>query len=130
MNLTGAELIHRFLQRTAGVAVCVARDAAAQAGAWTRIDAARTAGEALVCILGLPPRAEIAGLRAPCAGASPPKATYHVGAAAELINVLPEAFALAQSGRAGPVVLEIPADVESELLEGAFVPAPHTGALA
>lgn len=48
--------------------------------------------------------------------------SFHVGAAMELLELLPQAFRLAHSGWRGPVLLEIPEDVLTEVMEGAWIP--------
>jgi acetolactate synthase-1/2/3 large subunit len=50
------------------------------------------------------------------------KTWFHVGAAMELLQLLPEACRVAASGRRGPVLLEIPADVLTETVAGAWIP--------
>lgn len=50
------------------------------------------------------------------------KHNYFVRSADRLQHIVREAFALAQSGRKGPVLVDIPADVQRELVE--FDPAP------
>jgi acetolactate synthase I/II/III large subunit len=54
------------------------------------------------------------------------KHNFLVGSAAELLEVLPRAFAVAMSGRPGPVLIDIPKDVQGERIA---VPAwPQPGA--
>jgi acetolactate synthase-1/2/3 large subunit len=50
------------------------------------------------------------------------KSWFHVGAAMELLELLPAAFRIANSGRRGPVLLEIPKDVLDEVMQGAWIP--------
>lgn len=45
------------------------------------------------------------------------KHNYLVRSAAELLEVIPEAFHLAVSGRPGPILIDIPKDVQNELIE-------------
>ncbi|MBE0584532.1 MAG: acetolactate synthase large subunit [Desulfofustis sp.] len=45
------------------------------------------------------------------------KHNYLVRSAAELLEVIPEAFHLAVSGRPGPILVDIPKDVQNELIE-------------
>jgi acetolactate synthase-1/2/3 large subunit len=52
------------------------------------------------------------------------KHSYAVRSAAELITVLPEAFALAGSGRPGPVVIDVPKDVQNQSAEFSGWPEP------
>jgi acetolactate synthase-1/2/3 large subunit len=53
------------------------------------------------------------------------KSWFHVGAAMELLELLPQALWLASSGRRGPVLLEIPQDVLTEQIQGAWIPQPR-----
>lgn len=46
------------------------------------------------------------------------KAAFFVHSAAELWRVLPEAFHLAESGRPGPVLVDVPKDVQSQAVDG------------
>ena len=48
------------------------------------------------------------------------------GQALESVELLPQAFRIAESGTPGPVVLDIPEDVQAECIEGAWVPQPGT----
>ena len=52
------------------------------------------------------------------------KHNYLVRSAAELLEVIPAAFELALSGRPGPVSIDIPKDVQNEVIEIAELPAP------
>ncbi len=45
------------------------------------------------------------------------KHNFLVQSAADLLEIIPEAFRLAESGRPGPVVVDIPKDVQKELIE-------------
>ena len=50
------------------------------------------------------------------------KSWFHIGAAMELLELLPAAFRIARRGPRGPVLLEIPEDVLGEVLQGAWIP--------
>ena len=53
------------------------------------------------------------------------KHNYLVRSAAELFDVIPEAFHLAVHGRPGPILIDIPKDVQNELIEcGDTLPGP------
>jgi len=52
------------------------------------------------------------------------KAAFLVRSASELWRVLPEAFRLAESGRPGPVLVDVPKDVQSQAIEG-ICPTGH-----
>ncbi len=60
--------------------------------------------------------------------ASTTKKTYMVMSAADLADTVREAFYIAQEGRPGPVLIDIPRDVQLELAEAEFpeVTAPKT----
>lgn len=45
------------------------------------------------------------------------KANFMARSAAELIDLLPEAFRIAETGRPGPVLLDVPKDVQRELVD-------------
>ncbi|WP_421901706.1 biosynthetic-type acetolactate synthase large subunit [Maridesulfovibrio sp.] len=45
------------------------------------------------------------------------KHNFLVQSAADLLEIIPEAFRLAESGRPGPVVVDIPKDVQKEIIE-------------
>lgn len=52
------------------------------------------------------------------------KHNYLVRSAGELLRVIPEAFSIAASGRPGPVLIDIPRDVQLETVEFAHWPEP------
>ena len=52
------------------------------------------------------------------------KHNWIVRSAAELLEVIPEAFRLALSGRPGPVSVDVPKDVQNEIIEFAEWPEP------
>src|SRR5262249_13809316 len=52
------------------------------------------------------------------------KHNYLVRSAAELLEVLPDAFRVASSGRPGPVVVDVPKDVQTETIEVTRLPEP------
>ncbi len=45
------------------------------------------------------------------------KKNYLVSSAKELLQIIPEAFQVAQSGRPGPVVIDIPKDIQTAIVE-------------
>ncbi|CCO24694.1 biosynthetic-type acetolactate synthase large subunit [Maridesulfovibrio hydrothermalis] len=53
------------------------------------------------------------------------KHNFLVQSAGELLEIIPEAFRLAESGRPGPVVVDIPKDVQKEVIE--FEKWPEAG---
>src|SRR5262249_27411308 len=52
------------------------------------------------------------------------KHNYLVRSAAELCEVIPDAFRVAASGRPGPVVVDVPKDVQNETVAIDTLPAP------
>lgn len=52
------------------------------------------------------------------------KHNFLVRSAAELLKVIPDAFRLAMSGRPGPVLVDVPKDVQNQLVEFEDFPAP------
>src|SRR6185369_15378845 len=52
------------------------------------------------------------------------KHNFLVRSATELLDVIPEAFRIAASGRPGPVVVDVPKDVQSETIEIDALPEP------
>ncbi len=54
------------------------------------------------------------------------KHNFLVSSAQELLQVLPRAFAIAASGRPGPVLVDIPKDVQNQRIEVHAWPAPGT----
>lgn len=54
------------------------------------------------------------------------KHNYLVRSAAELLDVVPEAFRIAASGRPGPVLIDFPKDVQKEVIDVDAFPAPAT----
>lgn len=52
------------------------------------------------------------------------KHNFLVGSAGELLQVIPQAFRLAASGRPGPVLVDIPKDVQNERIEVGEWPEP------
>jgi acetolactate synthase-1/2/3 large subunit len=52
------------------------------------------------------------------------KHNFLVRSASELLEVIPEAFRLAMSGRPGPVLVDVPKDVQNELVVFEDIPAP------
>lgn len=52
------------------------------------------------------------------------KHNFLVRSATELLEVIPEAFRLAMSGRPGPVLVDVPKDVQNQLIEIEALPEP------
>lgn len=139
MNLTGHQILQRFLDQTGTPVQRVGAAGRLRLPALLR--EARSVAQPLLCLALQRPRAQIgsAEWREVMPGgtiAEAAKACFHVGTAAELIELLPLALRIAGNGRPGPVVLDLPQDVLDETLEAAWIPAapataaPHCAAAA
>ncbi|MCC6202542.1 MAG: acetolactate synthase large subunit [Gammaproteobacteria bacterium] len=130
----GAGFIAQGMARVTGQpAVCLASSGPGVTNLLTAIADARLDSIPLVAITGQVPRALIGsdafqevdayGLTMPIT-----KHNFLVTAVAELATVLPRAFAIAASGRPGPVLIDIPKDVQNETLTLAAWPEPGRAA--
>jgi len=126
----GAAFMAQGMARVTGVpAVCLATSGPGATNLVTAIADAYMDSIPLVCLTGQVPRAmigtdafqevDMAGVCAPVC-----KKAYRVHSAAELLTIIPEAFALAASGRPGPVVVDVPRDVQTETATFARWPEP------
>ncbi|MFZ5813188.1 MAG: biosynthetic-type acetolactate synthase large subunit [Thermodesulfobacteriota bacterium] len=126
----GAAFIAQGLARVTGrPAVCLATSGPGATNLVTAIADAHMDSIPLVCLTGQVPRAmigttafqevDMAGVCAPVC-----KKAWRVASAAELLSIIPEAFALAASGRPGPVVVDIPRDVQTETVDVKHWPEP------
>ncbi|HSQ00392.1 MAG TPA: acetolactate synthase large subunit [Candidatus Dormibacteraeota bacterium] len=118
----GAGFIAQGIARATGrPAVCFGTSGPGATNLLTAIADAKLDSIPLVAITGQVPRAMIGsdafqeidtyGLTVPIT-----KHNYLVRSAAELLEVIPDAFRVAMSGRPGPVVVDVPKDVQSEAL--------------
>lgn len=129
-NEQGAAFIAQGYARVTGHAgVCIATSGPGVTNTVTALADARADSVPLVILAGQVPRA----LKGTDAFQEAPtgfivdritKAHFEVGSAAELVDLLPEAFRIAQSGRPGPVLLDIPKDVQSERIALDRLPDP------
>jgi len=128
----GAGFMAQGMARVSGQpAVCLASSGPGATNLLTAIADAKLDSIPLVCITGQVPQAMIGtdafqevdtyGLAIPIT-----KHNYLVRSAAELLTVIPEAFRLAMSGRPGPVLVDVPKDVQTQLFEFAEWPTPAT----
>ncbi len=119
----GGGFIAQGMARTTGrTAVCFATSGPGATNLLTAIADAKLDSIPLVAITGQVPRAMIGtdafqeidtyGLTIPIT-----KHNYLVRDAAELLEVIPEAFRIAGSGRPGPVVVDVPKDVQNQVVE-------------
>ncbi|MFP5259189.1 MAG: biosynthetic-type acetolactate synthase large subunit [Acidobacteriota bacterium] len=130
----GAGFIAQGMARVTGRAqVCLATSGPGVMNLLTAIADAKADSVPLVCITGQVPRGllgsdafqevDVYGLTIPIA-----KHNVLVRRAADLPRVMAEAFALAVSGRPGPVVVDVPRDVQTE--EAVFADWPTPGGLS
>jgi len=126
----GAGFIAQGMARVSGeVAVCMASSGPGATNLLTAIADAKLDSIPLVAITGQVPKAMIgtdAFQEVDTYGLSVPitKHNFLVSSTEELLDVIPRAFAIAASGRPGPVLIDIPKDVQSRTIEVAEWPAP------
>lgn len=126
----GGGFIAQGMARATGrAAVCLATSGPGAANLLTAIADAKLDSIPLVAITGQVSSALIgtdAFQEVDTYGLSIPitKHNFLVGSASELLEVIPEAFQLAVSGRPGPVLVDIPKDVQNERAEIEAWPAP------
>lgn len=126
----GAGFIAQGMARATGMpAVCLASSGPGATNLLTAIADAKLDSVPLVAITGQVPRSMIgtdAFQEVDTYGLSIPitKHNYLVNSAEELLEVIPNAFRLAASGRPGPVLIDIPKDVQNEAIEVGAWPQP------
>ncbi len=126
----GAGFIAQGMARVTGrPQVCFATSGPGATNLLTAIADARLDSIPLVCITGQVPRAMIgtdAFQEVDTYGMSVPitKHNFLVRSAQELFQVIPTAFRIAASGRPGPVLIDVPKDVQCEEIEFAAWPTP------
>lgn len=128
----GAGFIAQGLARVTGQpAVCFATSGPGATNVLTAIADAKLDSIPVVCISGQVPRALIgtdAFQEVDVFGMSLPvtKHNFLVKTVEELLEIIPLAFELAGSGRPGPVWIDIPKDIQNEIIE--FDEWPEAGA--
>ena len=126
----GAGFMAQGAARATGeVAVCLATSGPGATNLLTAIADAKLDSIPMVAITGQVPTSMIGtdafqevdtyGLTIPIT-----KHNFLVGSARELLEVIPKAFSLAASGRPGPVLVDIPKDVQNERIEVSEWPEP------
>src|SRR5262245_8551977 len=126
----GAAFIAQGMARATGqAAVCLGTSGPGATNLLTGIADAKLDSIPLVAITGQVPRAMIGtdafqeidtyGLTVPIT-----KHNYLVRSARELLEVIPDAFRVATSGRPGPVVVDVPKDAQLEPIELDALPEP------
>jgi acetolactate synthase-1/2/3 large subunit len=130
----GAGFIAQGIARVTGKpGVCIASSGPGATNLLTAIADAKLDSIPLVAITGQVPRAMIgtdAFQEVDTFGLSRPitKHNYLVRSADDLARVIPEAFTIASSDRPGPVLIDIPKDVQTETAEIAAWPEPAAAA--
>jgi acetolactate synthase I/II/III large subunit len=130
----GAGFIAQGMARATGkAAVCVGTSGPGATNLLTAIADAKLDSIPLIAITGQVPQALIGtdafqevdtyGLTLPIT-----KHNFFVRDAQDLFRVIPEAFAIAESGRPGPVVVDVPKDVQNQRVEFEHWPAPWQAA--
>lgn len=126
----GAGFIAQGMARVSGQpAVCFATSGPGATNILTAIADAKLDSIPLVCVTGQVPSAMIgtdAFQEVDTYGMSIPvtKHNFLVRSARELLKVIPAAFRIAASGRPGPVLVDVPKDVQNEVLEFEAWPEP------
>lgn len=126
----GAGFIAQGMARASGrAAVCLASSGPGATNLLTAIADAKLDSIPLVCITGQVPLPMIgtdAFQEVDTYGISIPvtKHNYLVRDVAELPHIIPEAFRIAESGRPGPVWIDIPKDVQTATIDLPELPAP------
>lgn len=130
----GAGFMAQGMARATGeTAVCLASSGPGATNLLTAIADAKLDSIPLVAITGQVPQAMIgtdAFQEVDTYGLSIPitKHNFLVSSAEELLEVIPRAFAIAASGRPGPVLVDIPKDVQTQAIEIAGWPKPGKAA--
>ncbi len=114
---------------TGGAGVCFATSGPGATNVLTAIADAYLDSIPVICITGQVPSSLIgtdAFQEVDTYGMSIPitKHNYLVRSAAELLNIIPMAFELALSGRPGPVLIDVPKDVQTAMLSFGQWPEP------
>ena len=126
----GAGFIAQGMARVSGKAqVCFASSGPGASNLVTAVADAKMDSVPLIAITGQVPQAMIGtdafqeidtfGLMLPIT-----KHNWMVRSAEELLEVIPQAFQIALSGRPGPVSIDIPKDVQNEFIEVESLPVP------
>ncbi len=119
----GAGFIAQGMARASGkAAVCFATSGPGATNALTAIADAKLDSVPVICITGQVARPLIgtdAFQEVDVFGISHPvtKHNYLVQSVEDLLRIIPEAFTIAESGRPGPVWIDIPKDIQNEIVE-------------
>jgi acetolactate synthase-1/2/3 large subunit len=119
----GAGFIAQGMARSTGkVAICFATSGPGATNLITAIADAMLDSVPIIAITGQVPSSQLGtdafqevdtyGLTIPIS-----KHNYLVRSARELLDIVPEAFRIAESGRPGPVVIDVPKDIQEERID-------------
>lgn len=128
-----AGFIAQGIARVTGTpAVCFATSGPGATNLMTAVADAKLDSTPIVCITGQVPSSMIGtdafqeidtyGMSIPCT-----KHNFLVRSAEELLSVVPEAFRIAAEGRPGPVLIDVPKDVQKAQVSFEDWPAPGEG---
>lgn len=126
----GAGFIAQGMARVTGrPQVCIATSGPGVTNILTAIADAKLDSIPVICIAGQVPRPLIgtsAFQEVDTYRLSLPitKKSFKAGSASELLKIIPEAFRIAASGRPGPVLIDVPKDVQTETAIVSAWPAP------
>jgi acetolactate synthase-1/2/3 large subunit len=129
----GAGFIAQGMARVSGKAgVCLATSGPGVTNVLTALADAKLDSVPLVCITGQVPRHLIGTdafqeVKTGYLAETITKANFIAQSAAELIDLIPEAFRIAEGGRPGPVLIDVPKDVQLERVTVGDWPAPGVG---
>jgi len=132
----GAGFIAQGLARISGRAgVCFATSGPGITNTVTALADAKLDSVPLVCIAGQVPQHLIGTdafqeVKTTHITDTITKANFLVRSAAELLDVIPEAFRIAESGRPGPVLVDVPKDVQLQRAEFSSWPMAYAPPLA
>ena len=120
-----------YARATGKVGVCIATSGPGATNLVTGIMGAKADSVPMVAITGQVPRSamgteafqecDTCAITAPCT-----KKNYLVMSAEDLAPTLYEAFRVAQEGRPGPTLVDVPRDVQQELAEFEYMEVPQT----
>jgi acetolactate synthase I/II/III large subunit len=122
-------IAHGMARATGRPAVCLGTSGPGATNLVTAIADAKLDSIPLIAITGQVPRALIgtdAFQEVDTCGMTLPitKHNFLVRRTADLLDVIPEAFRLALSGRPGPVLIDVPKDLQAETIEFDALPGP------
>ncbi len=126
----GAGFIAQGMARVSGrAAVCLATSGPGVTNVLTALADAKLDSIPMVCITGQVPR-HLMGtdafqeVKTGYLAETITKANFIARSAGDLLDLIPEAFRIAEGGRPGPVLIDVPKDVQMERIDISELPAP------